>query len=56
MIIVIRGNIVCMEDRKDTSTFPEGETPKKLALKIYLEETRSLPRNKRQLGIIAVDH
>lgn len=47
MIIVIRGNIVCMEDRKDILIFFEGEIFKKLVLKIYLEEIRSLFRNKR---------
>lgn len=41
LIIAIRGNIVCTEDRKDIPTFPVGKNQKKKkkqASQIYLEQ------------------
>lgn len=40
LIIAIRGNIVCTEDRKDIPSFPVGKNQKKKkkASQIYLEQ------------------
>lgn len=42
LIIAIRGNIVCTEDRKDIPTFPVGKNQKKTGLTNLFRANKSI--------------